>query len=160
MNNATHAHQGTKMSHRALISGLLLLAAGALISSCAEPGDRINRVQANLVDKSLFEGEWWMTKTVIEVGAAREPGAGTTEPVAIPMLPADWDQRAVAKIYDTVEQVRVKSSFLASNSRRSSSPSVAAAPSTRLRSQGQWNITGESASSVCCSPSRRWLKIL
>ena len=33
-----------------------------------------------------------------------------TEPVAIPMLPADWDQRAVAKIYDTVEQVRVKSS--------------------------------------------------
>ena len=36
--------------------------------------------------------------------------SGETEPVAIPMLPADWDQKAVSKIYDTVEQVRVKSS--------------------------------------------------
>lgn len=33
-----------------------------------------------------------------------------TEPMQIPMLPPDWDQKAVAKIYDTVEQVRVKSS--------------------------------------------------
>ena len=35
--------------------------------------------------------------------------SGGTEPVAIPLLPDDWDQRAVTKIYDTVEQVRVKS---------------------------------------------------
>lgn len=36
--------------------------------------------------------------------------SGGTEPVAIPLLPPDWDKQAVAKIYDTVEQVRIKSS--------------------------------------------------
>ena len=36
--------------------------------------------------------------------------SGGTEPVALPLLPPDWDKQAVAKIYDTVEQVRIKSS--------------------------------------------------
>ena len=36
--------------------------------------------------------------------------SGRPEPVAIPLLPPDWDKQAVGKIYDTVEQVRIKSS--------------------------------------------------
>ena len=31
--------------------------------------DTVNRVQPNFVDKGLFEGEWWMTQTAIDVGA-------------------------------------------------------------------------------------------
>lgn len=39
-----------------------LLAAG-----CNESGDDINRVQTNLVDKKIFEGDWWYTRTNIDV---------------------------------------------------------------------------------------------
>jgi hypothetical protein len=35
---------------------------------CGRP-DTVNRVQPNFVDKGLFEGEWWMTQTAIDVGA-------------------------------------------------------------------------------------------
>lgn len=36
--------------------------------ACGRPGT-VDRVQPNFVDKSLFEGEWWMTQTAIDVGA-------------------------------------------------------------------------------------------
>lgn len=38
-----------------------------VIPGCIEPGPRIERVQTNLIDKSVFEGEWWFTHTVIDV---------------------------------------------------------------------------------------------
>ncbi len=39
----------------------------ALASACAEQPPAINRVQQNLVEKSLFEGEWWSSTTAIDV---------------------------------------------------------------------------------------------
>ena len=59
---------------RKRLSGALLtalaLAVGALslgVAGCAEPGADINRVQTNLVDKTIFEGEWWYTRTVADI---------------------------------------------------------------------------------------------
>ncbi len=36
---------------------------------CNVPGPEIDRVQVNLVDKAIFEGEWWATQTVLDVDA-------------------------------------------------------------------------------------------
>ena len=33
---------------------------------CVDPSPTVNRVQTNLVDKSIFEGEWWVLQTVVE----------------------------------------------------------------------------------------------
>jgi hypothetical protein len=40
--------------------------AGAL-AGCNESGDDLSRVQTNLVDKKIFEGDWWYTRTNIDV---------------------------------------------------------------------------------------------
>ncbi|GAB4205893.1 MAG: hypothetical protein OHK0013_22090 [Sandaracinaceae bacterium] len=40
--------------------GLALCGAG-----CMEVQPEVNRVQTNLIDKSVFEGDWWYTRTVI-----------------------------------------------------------------------------------------------
>ncbi|MGE0790749.1 MAG: zinc-dependent metalloprotease [Sandaracinaceae bacterium] len=37
------------------------------IAGCAEPGPDIDRTQTNLVDKSIFEGEWFYMRTVQDV---------------------------------------------------------------------------------------------
>ncbi len=47
-----------------LMAAIVLTAAG-----CNTPGPEIDRVQTNLVDKRIFEGEWWATETVIDVDA-------------------------------------------------------------------------------------------
>jgi hypothetical protein len=66
----------------------LLAAFAAWVSpGCIEPGPRINRVQTNLIDKSVFEGEWWFTHTVIDVAddaawAIGMAGAGAPWPGA------------------------------------------------------------------------------
>ena len=41
---------------------LALVAAG-----CTQSGPRVNSVQVNLVPKSIFEGEWWVTETVADL---------------------------------------------------------------------------------------------
>ncbi|HKP56322.1 MAG TPA: zinc-dependent metalloprotease [Polyangiales bacterium] len=37
------------------------------LSACAERAPEVNRVQQNLVEKSIFDGEWWFTTTAIDV---------------------------------------------------------------------------------------------
>jgi hypothetical protein len=54
-----------KASLRFALAGLVMVL-GAL-AGCASPGDPIDRVQNNLVDKSIFEGEWWYSRAVIDV---------------------------------------------------------------------------------------------
>ena len=47
----------------------LLIAAvtvGTIIGGCAEPVEDINRVQPNALSKSLFQGEWYFAKTVVD----------------------------------------------------------------------------------------------
>ncbi len=84
----------TMLSQRKRLSGALLtalaLAVGALslgVAGCAEPGADINRVQTNLVDKTIFEGEWWYTRTVADIDddaswAINGAGAGAPWPGA------------------------------------------------------------------------------
>ncbi|MEO0324702.1 MAG: hypothetical protein AAF447_17200 [Myxococcota bacterium] len=46
---------------------------------CVEPSPDVNRVQTNLVDKSIFEGEWWTLQTVVDAdGDATAAGAAAT----------------------------------------------------------------------------------
>ncbi len=51
--------------------GLFLVLAVAAGLSAASGGcsinPQVNRVQTNLIDKSVFEGEWWYTRTVIDL---------------------------------------------------------------------------------------------
>ncbi len=51
---------------RILCAGVCLLLGTALGSCVSKPG-LINRVQTNLVDKSIFAGEWWYSSTAIDV---------------------------------------------------------------------------------------------
>jgi hypothetical protein len=43
------------------------LAVSLVLLACADAPKQISRVQTNLVDKSIFEGEWWYTSTTIDV---------------------------------------------------------------------------------------------
>lgn len=74
--------------HKALNTVLALAALGAVAVGCAEPGGDIDRTQNNLVDKSIFEGEWWYTRTVIGLDddaawAINSAGAGAPWPGAM-----------------------------------------------------------------------------
>ncbi len=87
----TNLFESTNMTrtirYGALLTLLLALAGGGA-PGCAEPGGLIDRTQANLVDKSIFEGEWWYTRTVIDIGddaawAIERAGAGAPWPGAM-----------------------------------------------------------------------------
>src|SRR3954453_8337663 len=41
---------------------------GLLFTACTAKPDPINRVQTNLVEKGIFQGEWWYTSTSVDVG--------------------------------------------------------------------------------------------
>ena len=43
-----------------------LVLALVLTPACTKGGPTVDRVQPNLVDKEIFEGEWWVAQTVIE----------------------------------------------------------------------------------------------
>ena len=72
----------------AIVTLLALGIAGATVAGCAETGPDVDRTQANLVDKSIFEGEWWYTRGVQELGddaawAINSAGAGAPWPGAM-----------------------------------------------------------------------------
>jgi hypothetical protein len=48
------------------MSKLVFLSAVVALASCAED-ETVNRVQVNVVEKSIFEGSWYMSRTVIDV---------------------------------------------------------------------------------------------
>ena len=53
------------MSNR--VTALFSLLIGVWLSACAATPEPINRVQTNLVEKGIFQGEWWYTSTSIDV---------------------------------------------------------------------------------------------
>jgi hypothetical protein len=80
-------HSSMKVSNmKRLVSFLaLVVAALAPAAGCNDGLDPIDRVQTNLVDKSIFEGEWWFTQTYIDVnGEEALTGVFDNYPVA------DW----------------------------------------------------------------------
>lgn len=44
-----------------------VLACAAALTGCSESQGTIRRVQTNLVEKSIFDGEWWYARTTIDV---------------------------------------------------------------------------------------------
>ncbi len=59
----------TMMKKQTLGLALVLSVAGALALGGAGCSvlPQVNRVQTNLIDKSVFEGDWWYTRTVIQL---------------------------------------------------------------------------------------------
>ncbi|MCB9593706.1 MAG: hypothetical protein H6719_13315 [Sandaracinaceae bacterium] len=82
-----HGNHGTIM--RNLLLSLIVLGLGGLwVAGCAEPGPDIDRTQTNLVDKSIFQGDWWHTRAVLELDddaawAISQAGAGAPWPGAM-----------------------------------------------------------------------------
>ncbi|MDH5490683.1 MAG: zinc-dependent metalloprotease, partial [Myxococcales bacterium] len=52
------------------ITATVLLMASIAMTGCNQPHGEIIRVQTNLVDKSIFEGEWWIQQTAVAADAA------------------------------------------------------------------------------------------
>ncbi|MCB9633192.1 MAG: zinc-dependent metalloprotease [Sandaracinus sp.] len=53
--------------------------AALLALGCGDPIGDVNRVQENLVDKAIFEGEWWTLQSVVEAdGDATLVGSGAS----------------------------------------------------------------------------------
>ena len=48
---------------------MLLLGVIASLGGCDKGGANVDRTQPNLVDKAIFEGEWWVSQTVIDADA-------------------------------------------------------------------------------------------
>lgn len=65
---AGHGRMGIPMKWRmAIVAAMATLGFGVVADGCATAGPEISRVQTNLVDKSIFEGEWWYATTIIDV---------------------------------------------------------------------------------------------
>lgn len=63
--SAAAGKMGSAMKWQKLMT-LVLAAFSVASASCAVAGPDIDRVQTNLVDKAMFEGEWWYGTTVID----------------------------------------------------------------------------------------------
>ena len=59
------------------------------VTGCNVGGDPVNRVQTNLVDKSIFEGEWWYAQTAIDVDGDEAAITGIFEGFAASDLAVD-----------------------------------------------------------------------
>jgi len=80
MNQKQDMHKETAMNHfntrrvRQSVArrfGFLALLLGTLMgTACNTPGPRIVRVQTNLVDKDVFQGEWWVLQSTLDADAA------------------------------------------------------------------------------------------
>lgn len=52
---------------RSLLGLAIAVAVGGPLGGCYAEGDDIDRVQTNLVAKSMFEGDWWYGQTIVDV---------------------------------------------------------------------------------------------
>ena len=62
----------------ATVVWIAALALSAGVGGCFERQPTVDRVQTNLIDKSVFEGEWWYTRTVVDVADDALFAASTT----------------------------------------------------------------------------------
>ena len=60
-------HQKVNTMTRTNIIALCICALA--VSGCNLAQDEVRHVQTNVVDKSIFEGEWWFSQTVVDVDA-------------------------------------------------------------------------------------------
>ncbi|MEZ4286576.1 MAG: hypothetical protein R3A47_00130 [Polyangiales bacterium] len=59
----------TKMTKMKLFNIAVFAALALATVGCSKGGPKIDRTQTNLVPKSIFEGEWWVSQTVLDVDA-------------------------------------------------------------------------------------------
>ncbi len=78
-NQQTHSNKQNKAMHKITRLGLVLSLALSMfgLAGCNTGADDVIQVQTNLVDKSIFEGEWWMNQTVLDSDAAATAYTGT-----------------------------------------------------------------------------------
>ena len=72
-NNDTQMTQTRKgaMHRRILCVTLTILSASLLLAACGEEQAPINQVEAYALPKTLFQGEWYYNKTVVDTPASR-----------------------------------------------------------------------------------------
>jgi len=73
--NTQNFHKGEVMKRYGIVATFLVALASTF--GCQTTGEEIDRVQTNLVDKSVFEGEWWYAQTVVDVDGDEAGIAGT-----------------------------------------------------------------------------------
>ena len=57
------------MASRFKYTALLLAALVFFLASCTKGGPTVDRTQPSLMDKAIFEGEWWVAQTAIDTDA-------------------------------------------------------------------------------------------
>ncbi len=164
---------------RTLLGAIAVLTlSGVGAAGCIEPGPQINRVQTNLLDKSVFEGEWWFTHTVVDLAddaswAIGQAGAGAPWPGATANFDIASQSGVVGRIrwvidentlyaYRSHEIVRGSSDDARSPDGRPS-PEFRGQPLAAYRIQGHFDIrqdfntvTGEPINVVVEAQDRRW----
>lgn len=74
VNTSLRNSKGTVMKRFSLIGMLALLSLSVL--GCNQANGTIERIQTNLVQKDIFEGEWWILQSIVDVdGDATATGA-------------------------------------------------------------------------------------
>lgn len=72
----SHFNDNRSITGQTMKSSFFLIALALAATGCNKAGDDLNRVQTNLVDKSIFEGEWWYGQTAIDVQSDSESSSG------------------------------------------------------------------------------------
>lgn len=67
MNTQNNTHSQTNLKAQTMFRFALIASLVAAIGGCNTGGPDVNRVQVNLVDKQIFEGEWWALQTAVDV---------------------------------------------------------------------------------------------
>lgn len=58
---------------------MVVMVAAVALGACNQRQDHLDRVQTNLVDKDIFQGEWWVLETVVDAdGDATAIGLGAS----------------------------------------------------------------------------------
>ncbi|WP_053232071.1 hypothetical protein [Sandaracinus amylolyticus] len=157
----------SKLRPLALLAALVAVA----VSGC-EPGPRIDRVQTNLIDKSVFEGEWWFTHTVVDlsdseswaIGAA---GAGAPWPGATANFDIASQSGVVGRIRWVVDENFLfayrSSEIVQGSSADARDPEFRGQPLAAYRISGHFDVrqdfnpvTGEPGNVVSENTDRRW----
>lgn len=152
----------------ALLAAIVVWAA----TGCIEAGARIDRVQTNLIDKSVFEGEWWFTHTVVELSdeaswAIGSAGAGAPWPGATANFDIASQSGVVGRIRWVVDEGFLyayrSSEIVLGSSPDARDPDFRGQPLAAYRIVGHFDVrqdfnpvTGEPGNVVSESQDRRW----
>lgn len=139
---------------------------------CIQAGGRVDRVQTNLIDKSVFEGEWWFTHTVVDISddaswAIGQAGAGAPWPGATANFDIASQSGVVGRIRWVIDEDFVfayrSSEIVPGSSADARSPEFRGQPLAAFAIEGHFDVrqdfspvTGEPGNVVTENQDRRW----